>query len=420
VSTLSFASIGGVQRPIGSSSATGTTTGTTWSASGNVLTDRSASGNETAYSYDEAGRPARAVVRGASATAVTSVRYADATGLRPAMIASPGRMRAFVYDNLGNATGISELTTNDTTGESAFDAKASGQQRSWGLSYDSANNLNRVQVFVDGQLAEDWRGTYGAEGETRSWDESKSGRIWMVSVRDAAHRPIQLAGNGFDVSVGYDARGRVSTFWLAEQGRPLNGNVQRLLKVNYGYAPDGRVVSRTGTVATNGGADTPVGSDEIDQWLGNYESGVTPVGPPPNLMGWVRALQFMQEAGLEPVCVECVLPPVRWAADAVSWGSTLFGKGGSGCKATQTTIDELQAAANETYATGQLMSKAGRAVTKHPDYFGFKSAQDLRQVYRTNEQLNNFASGQVKNILENGVRTEGEGGPANQGWVTYT
>lgn len=66
------------------------------------------------------------------------------------------------------------------------------------------------------------------------------------------------------------------------------------------------------------------------------------------------------------------------------------------------------------------MSKAGRAVTKRPNYSGFKNADDVGKVYRANEQLNDFASGQVKDMLENGVRTEGAGLPGSVGWVTYT
>ncbi|MFM0282543.1 hypothetical protein P0D75_31505, partial [Paraburkholderia sediminicola] len=36
------------------------------------------------------------------------------------------------------------------------------------------------------------------------------------------------------------------------------------------------------------------------------------------------------------------------------------------------------------------------------------------------EQLNDFASRQVKDMLENGVRTEGRTVGNSQGWVTYT
>lgn len=41
------------------------------------------------------------------------------------------------------------------------------------------------------------------------------------------------------------------------------------------------------------------------------------MGPPANLLGWVKALQFVQEPGLEPVCVECVFhagPRLAWTA----------------------------------------------------------------------------------------------------------
>ncbi|MGF6898919.1 hypothetical protein [Paraburkholderia sp. GAS348] len=48
------------------------------------------------------------------------------------------------------------------------------------------------------------------------------------------------------------------------------------------------------------------------------------------------------------------------------------------CKPTQVTKDELQASANKPFANGQPMSAAGRAATKHPEYFGYKSAEDMR------------------------------------------
>jgi YD repeat-containing protein len=418
--TLNFSAVAGVQRPTGSSSPSGATS-TTWSAMGNLLTDTAADGSNTEYSYDAGGRPVRSSRSNPSGTVITSVRYADATSLRPSMMATPGMMRAFVYDNLGNLTGVSELTTHDVTGAQGFDAStANGQQRTYGMTYDSANHLKTQQVYVNGVMTEDWHLTWDGTANSRIWSEYKSGRGNMVSLRDAAHRPIEISGTGFIAWVTYDARGRIGTFIYDEAASPLNGDLRRRLTVKYGYAPDGRVVSRTGTVATNGGADTPIGQDEIGQWLDNYESGVTPAGPRANLLGAVKALQFVQEPGLEPVCFECALAPVRWVAGAVNWGMSFFGKGGSQCKSTQATTDELMAAANEPHVAGQLISKAGRAATKHPDYFGFKSAEDLRQVYRTNEQLNDFASNQLKDILESGVRTEGPGPANGSGWVTYT
>ncbi|MEA3085401.1 MAG: hypothetical protein QOC89_3098, partial [Paraburkholderia sp.] len=77
------------------------------------------------------------------------------------------------------------------------------------------------------------------------------------------------------------------------------------------------MVSRTGTVSKNGAVAAPISSDEIGQWLDNYEAGSDPVGPPASLLGWVKALQFVQEPGLEPVCVECAFyagPRLAWTA----------------------------------------------------------------------------------------------------------
>ncbi len=67
-----------------------------------------------------------------------------------------------------------------------------------------------------------------------------------------------------------------------------------------------------------------------------------------------------------------------------------------------------------------LLSNAGRATTKHPEYFGFESAEALMKVYNSPQALNKLGSESLKNILRNGVRTTGAGGRFPEGWVTYT
>lgn len=76
--------------------------------------------------------------------------------------------------------------------------------------------------------------------------------------------------------------------------------------------------------------------------------------------------------------------------------------------------------AQEPFKDGQAISNAGRAVTKHPEYFGFNSTQELRQVYRSDAQLNEVAGKAIQEILQGGVRTTGAGGRYPGGWVTYT
>ena len=381
-----------------------------------------ADGSDIEFTYDTAGRPVRSVRRNGAGTQITSMRYADGTRLRPSMAAMPGKIRAFVYDEAGNPTGVSELTTDDPTGARGFDAStAGGQKRTYGMTYDSFNHLKTLQVYTNGVLSEYWHLTTDASGNSRSWIDYVSNRTVGIYLRDAAHRPLNLSGQGVDVTVGYDVRGRVSKFWYIELATQANGYVQRRLTVSYGYSPDGRVVSRTGSVSTNNGAEVPISSGEIDLWLDNYEAGVIPAGPAGGAVSLLKALGALPEPGLEPVCVECwISQGIRWAAGAVSWGMSVVGRAGGECATTPAVIDQLSAAANEMHTAGQLISKAGRGVTKHPDYFGFKSTEEVRQVYRTNEQLNEFAGGQVVEILKKGVRTEGDGGPTGQGWVTYT
>lgn len=69
---------------------------------------------------------------------------------------------------------------------------------------------------------------------------------------------------------------------------------------------------------------------------------------------------------------------------------------------------------------GGKLTNVGRAVTKHPEYFGFESTEALMKVHRTPAALNNLGSSTLKNIIRNGVRTSGAGGRYPNGWTTYT
>jgi hypothetical protein len=68
----------------------------------------------------------------------------------------------------------------------------------------------------------------------------------------------------------------------------------------------------------------------------------------------------------------------------------------------------------------QALSNAGRAATKHPEYFGFSDTQELRATYRTDDQLNKLAAGHVKEVLMGGIRSSGAGGRYPNGWITFT
>jgi YD repeat-containing protein len=394
VTTLNFSSIGGMLRPTGSSSSSATTQ-SSWSASGNLLTETTASGGTTDYSYDDTGRPIRRVMRTESGTHVVSTRYVDATGIRPSMIASPGSLRAFVYDAKGNLTGFSDRKTSDPTGELGFDASWDGQQqRTTGIRYDASNRVDGAKVFVNGELVQDWWYVYDDTGNLRLTWNAKSPWAWGVTKRDAAHRPTYLPGDNREAYVTYDARGRVSRFLYNESPTAANGGLSRILTVNYGYSADGRVVSRTGTVATNNGGSTRIGapvaisSDELDQWLDNYESGMNPIGPPANRLGWVRSLLLgaSPEPGLERICLECMFnPALSWGWAASSDNADPFGIIGLAgtlrgavdgfanlCKPTQVTTEQLIANAISPH-NGTGLSNLARAWDKHsgrhPDYY---------------------------------------------------
>ena len=80
----------------------------------------------------------------------------------------------------------------------------------------------------------------------------------------------------------------------------------------------------------------------------------------------------------------------------------------------------LLASSQEPYKGGQSITNAGRAVTKHPEYFGFSSTQELRKMYRTDSQINELAGKAINEILQSGVKSSGAGGRYPGGWITYT
>jgi YD repeat-containing protein len=335
--TLKFSSIGGQQRSIG------TDLGSTksWDGAGNLLASKLPNGSATGYAYDELSRPTSVVQSGSFGTAKISIRYADFASMRPAIIASAGRIHAYVYDDQGNLTGQSEGETDDLNGGNGFDAHSVGPLRTLGMSYGADNLVNFIQEKEGSIRTGEWGITHDVTGNLRSIIDRMGGNSYLVSARDKAHRPIMIQGPGFLVSPAYDARGRLNTFWYDESASPLNGNVTRLLKVTYNYSPDGRVTSRDGAVSTNHGADTAIGSDEIDQWLDNYENRIVPAGPPANLTGWVTALKFVQEAGLEPVCVECWIPPVRWTITGITMIKPYVVKDSRSCDAEPTLVQTV-------------------------------------------------------------------------------
>ncbi|WP_147476968.1 hypothetical protein [Vandammella animalimorsus] len=63
----------------------------------------------------------------------------------------------------------------------------------------------------------------------------------------------------------------------------------------------------------------------------------------------------------------------------------------AGANTDSLTVPEmLFEATGRPYNNGTL-TPAGRAATKHPEYFGFNSTNELKTVYRTDSQLNELA-----------------------------
>ena len=416
--TLSMSSIGGLLRPTGTTSAAGNSS-STWDASGNLLKDADASGGTTEYSYDDIGRPVRATVKSASGTSISTIRYADATSLRPSMIASPKLMQSFVYDANGNTTGVSEIPTTDPTGASAFDARrADGVAMTYGITYDVFNRLAFVQQMADGKVAGQWKVTRDATGN--AFAIIVPGELpeatEMIS-RDAAHRVLYGYNPTGDFYLRYDRRARIDVFKFNENASPANGGIRRVFKVRFGYSPDGQVVSRTGTVAKEGsvldlndGTDIPISSDEINQWIDNYNYGDSPVGPPANLQG-ARRLLGDNFLGTSTVCSGChfsaglIDGTVRGIAmvyrllqnPAIRYG---IGQGARKAAENWERIKEMCKPAAETEVDG---IPPGRITSEYTDITTGGSIRNVRtDVGKAEFEANLVESGYVQSLSKDG------------------
>jgi YD repeat-containing protein len=301
--TLSFSTIADKIFPTGSSGSM--SSGSNWDALGRLLGTATRARNAV-YEYDSAGRPVKATVSTSSGVSVTSVQFADATSLHPALVTMPGKMLAFVYDANGNITGYSELTTNDPTGEAGFNATWDGQQqRTVGARYGQFNRLAEAITYVNKVKVADWVYFYDYTGNLNTAQDLVSKWLFGDQDRDAAHRVTFQTGNYREARIAYDIRGRVTRFTYDEQPIISTGRKDRLLIVNYGYSPDGKVISRNATVATDGGAPVAISSADTDAWLDNYQAGLDPVGPSSGLLGWVRSLSTDAPVSISAVCTEC-------------------------------------------------------------------------------------------------------------------
>jgi hypothetical protein len=184
--------------------------------------------------------------------------------------------------------------------------------RAYGMVYDALNRLTFVQMHEAGALVGQYKVTRDATGNVFAIiAQQEIPKATEMISRDAAHRVLYGYNPTGDFYVRYDRRGRIDLFTFNEYASPANGGVRRVLKVRFGYSPNGQVVSRTGTVARNGsvldrndGTDIAISSGEIDQWIDNYNLGESPVGPPANRQGASRLLgdNFL---GTSTVCSGC-------------------------------------------------------------------------------------------------------------------
>lgn len=284
----------------------GGTVSRTWDAAGNLKRRETPDGN-IQYTWDSINRPTKAVATVAGKKTVTTVEYTDDSSLRPHLVATPGKVRAFVYDSRGNVTGYAERATTDLTGEQGLQAVGTGNQMTVGARYDDAGRLVSATVFQDGVKLEDWTYTYDAKGNIATTKDAVSGWTMRTLERNAANRATQIVGNSGQASIAYDERGRVKSFQYKEPASLINGGLSRVLAVDYQYGANGMVSSHSAKVSTNGAWWRPINDAELGVWLTNWELGNDPVAPSPMLTG-IKA-----DAGtfVPDMCVECY---VAWKA----------------------------------------------------------------------------------------------------------
>ena len=215
--TYSF-NVGDTARP-GSIAAPDGTISRTWDTSGN-LKQRATPDGTTQYTWDSANRPTKAFATVAGNKIVTTIEYTDSASLRPHLVATPGKLRAFVYDTAGNVTGYAEWQTTDLTGEQGMQAVAAGDQTTIGARYDPAGRLLSATVVRNGATTEDWRYTYDVRGNIATTQDVVSGWAMRTLDRNAEDRATQIAGNSGQASIEYDQRGRVKHFQYSEPAKP--------------------------------------------------------------------------------------------------------------------------------------------------------------------------------------------------------
>lgn len=273
-----------------------------WDTAGN-LTQRTTPEGNTQYTWDSANRPTKSFATVAGNKTITTIEYNDASSLRPHLVATPGRIRAFVYDSHNNVTGYAEQETTDATGELGMQAAKASNILTVGAGYDGADRLTSATITQNGTKTEDWTYTYDARGNIATTQDTVSGWSMRTLDRDAANRATAIVGNSGQAAISYDDRGRVSVFQYDEKASAANGGLARKLVVRYGYALDGTISTRAATVATNGGAAQAISDAELDVWLTNWELGNEPVSPPANLTG----LKSDPDASVPRLCVECYM-----------------------------------------------------------------------------------------------------------------
>ncbi len=172
----------------------GGTISRTWDAAGNLKQRVTPEGN-TQYTWDSANRPTKAIATVAGKKTVTTIEYNDDSSLRPHLVATPGKIRAFVYDSRSNVTGYAEQETTDLTGEQGLQAVGTGSQMTVGARYDEAGRLLSATVIQDGIKTEDWTYTYDARGNIATTQDAVSG--WSRSCT-GSRLPVRCEWRGVD------------------------------------------------------------------------------------------------------------------------------------------------------------------------------------------------------------------------------
>ena len=265
----------------------GTTT-SAYNALGQLVTKTDANGNQTAFTYDLAGRVTQTVFsKGTDTETVTNV-YDNATGNgvgKLAQVLHDGTPeRIYTYDTLGRLTNLRVVS------DDAYDHR---------YVYDSLGRVRYI-AYPDDFIVRHSYNTFGELAEIR--DGISDSLIYAVDQRNAMRRPLQCRfGNGTGTMYTYNDYGMLTHITngnLMNAGNIINGGDPGSLRdgnisigsqyrrLIYSYNNRGLIVSRSDQNVNQSESYT---YDDLDRLVSYSVNGITTATYSYNRMGNITA-----------------------------------------------------------------------------------------------------------------------------------